>query len=59
MLILYVLIGLNFIRAEGYVFSHIGDEGPMNSCAADIIRYRKNIDADNVLIFSDIKKKHW
>lgn len=48
----------DFIRAEGYVFAHIGDEGYVNACAGEILRYRKNIDAENVLIFTDIKKKH-
>lgn len=50
--------GCNFIRNEGYVFSHIGDEGFIDSNAGEILRYRKSIDADDILIFSDIKKKH-
>ena len=54
----FVFTELNFIRAEGFVFSHVGDEGLINSCAAELIRYRKHIGADNVLIFTDIKKKH-
>jgi hypothetical protein len=49
---------LQFIRAEGYVFAHVADEGTMNSCAGEIMRYRKQIGADNVLVFTDIKKKH-
>jgi membrane complex biogenesis BtpA family protein len=49
---------LNFIRAEGWVYAHIGDEGYTESCAAEITRYRKNIDAEDILIFTDIKKKH-
>ena len=53
-----VLLGLNFVRAEGFVYSHIGDEGPIHSCAADLMRYRKHIQADDVLVFTDIKKKH-
>ena len=48
----------NFIRNEGFVFSHIGDEGFIDSNAGELLRYRKSIDADDVLIFSDIKKKH-
>jgi membrane complex biogenesis BtpA family protein len=51
-------VGLNFIRNEGYVFAHIGDEGYTESNAGEILRYRKMIDADDVLIFNDIKKKH-
>jgi membrane complex biogenesis BtpA family protein len=53
--------GLNFIRAEGFVFSHIGDEGVFESDAGELLRYRKNIGADGingVKIFTDIKKKH-
>lgn len=49
---------LNFIRAEGYVFSHIGDEGFTDANAGTLLRYRKQIQAEDVLIFADIKKKH-
>lgn len=48
----------NFIRNEGFVFSHIGDEGFIDSNAGELLRYRKAIDADDILVFSDIKKKH-
>ena len=48
----------DFVRAEGFVFSHIGDEGWMDSCAGELLRYRRNISADLVLVFTDIKKKH-
>lgn len=50
--------GLDFIRAEGFVFSHVADEGLMNSDAGELLRYRKQIDAENIMIFTDIKKKH-
>lgn len=50
--------GLDFIRAEGFVFSHVADEGLLNACAGDLLRYRKQIGADGVQIFTDIKKKH-
>lgn len=50
--------GLQFIRAEGFVFSHIADEGTMNSDAGELLRYRKQIEADDILVFTDIKKKH-
>ena len=49
---------LDFIRAEGYVFSHVADEGWMDSCAGELLRYRKFINAENVLVLTDIKKKH-
>jgi membrane complex biogenesis BtpA family protein len=50
--------GLEFIRAEGFVFGHVADEGYIDSQAADLLRYRKMIDAENIAIFTDIKKKH-
>ncbi|MFA7228888.1 MAG: BtpA/SgcQ family protein [Melioribacteraceae bacterium] len=50
--------GADFIRAEGFVFAHIADEGLFNSDAGELLRYRKQIGADNILIFTDIKKKH-
>ncbi|XP_019882811.1 uncharacterized protein F13E9.13, mitochondrial isoform X3 [Camponotus floridanus] len=50
--------GLQFIRAEGFVFSHIADEGFIDANAGTLLRYRKQIDADNILIFADVKKKH-
>lgn len=49
---------LDFIRAEGFVFGHIGDEGYIESCAGELLRYQKQIGAENILIFTDIKKKH-
>jgi uncharacterized protein len=49
---------LDFIRAEGYVYAHVGDEGIFESCAGELLRYRKQINAEEVLVFTDIKKKH-
>lgn len=49
---------LQFIRAEGFVFSHVADEGFTDACAGNLLRYRKQIDAENILIFTDVKKKH-
>lgn len=49
---------LNFIRAEGFVFAHTADEGIIESDAAEILRYRKLINAENVKVYTDIKKKH-
>lgn len=58
MLPVWMVAGLDFIRAEGFVFSHVADEGLLDACAGDLLRYRKNVGADGVLIFTDIKKKH-
>uniref|UniRef100_A0A182S876 BtpA family membrane complex biogenesis protein n=1 Tax=Anopheles maculatus TaxID=74869 RepID=A0A182S876_9DIPT len=49
---------LQFIRAEGFVFGHIADEGFTDACAGTLLRYRKQIDAYDVLVITDIKKKH-
>lgn len=50
--------GLSFIRAEGFVFGHLADEGWMDSEAGELLRYRKSIGADHIRIYTDIKKKH-
>lgn len=50
--------GCEFIRVEGFVFSHIADEGLMNACAGELLRYRKMIGAEDIAVFADIKKKH-
>ncbi|XP_044126640.1 uncharacterized protein F13E9.13, mitochondrial-like isoform X2 [Bufo gargarizans] len=50
--------GLDFIRAESFVFSHVADEGLVSACAGDLLRYRKAVGAEHVQIFADIKKKH-
>lgn len=49
---------LDFIRAEGFVFGHLADEGYIESCAGELLRYRKNIGNPKILILTDIKKKH-
>ena len=49
---------LNFIRVENFAYAHIADEGYMESCAGELLRYRKTIGAENIAIFTDVKKKH-
>jgi len=49
---------LNYIRAEGFVYAHVADEGFFESDAGELLRYRKQIGAESVNIFTDIKKKH-
>jgi uncharacterized protein len=49
---------LDFIRTEGFIFGHLADEGMMNSDAAQLLRYRKQIGAEHIKIYTDIKKKH-
>lgn len=49
---------LDYIRAEGFVFGHLADEGYMDSDAGELLRYRRQLGAEPVKIFTDIKKKH-
>lgn len=49
---------LQFIRAEGFVFGHLADEGYMESDAGELLRYRRQIGAEHIQILTDIKKKH-
>jgi membrane complex biogenesis BtpA family protein len=49
---------LDFIRAEGFAFAHVADEGVIQSSAAALLRYRKMIGADRVQVWADVKKKH-
>ncbi|MBM4398871.1 MAG: hypothetical protein FJ041_00875, partial [Candidatus Cloacimonetes bacterium] len=49
---------LQFIRAEGFVYGHLADEGYIQSCAGELLRYRKQIGAEHIAVLTDIKKKH-
>lgn len=53
-----VAASVNFIRVEGYVYAHVGDEGLHESSAAELIRRRWQLQAEQIKIFADIKKKH-
>lgn len=50
--------GADFVRVEGFVYAHVADEGIIESCAGELLRYRRAIGAQRVLVFADIKKKH-
>lgn len=50
--------GLDFIRAEGYAYAHVADEGIIEASAAKLLRYRKVIGAERVQVWADVKKKH-
>jgi membrane complex biogenesis BtpA family protein len=50
--------GLDFIRAEGYAYAHVADEGLIQSSAAGLLRYRRMIGAEKVQVWTDVKKKH-
>jgi membrane complex biogenesis BtpA family protein len=49
---------LEFIRAEGYAYAHVADEGLIEASAAKLLRYRKMIGAESVQVWTDVKKKH-
>jgi uncharacterized protein len=49
---------LQFIRAEGGVFGHVADEGWIESCAADLLRLRRQWGAEHIALWTDIQKKH-
>ena len=49
----------SFIRAEGFVFSHVADEGIFSDAdAGELLRYRRQIGAERIAIVADIRKKH-
>ena len=50
--------GLDFIRAEGYAYAHVADEGIIEASAAKLLRYRQMIGAERVQVWADVKKKH-
>lgn len=51
--------GADFIRAEGFVFGAVADEGLLAEAAAGpLLRYRRAIGAEGVAILADVKKKH-
>lgn len=50
--------GAAFVRVEGFCFAHVADEGLFEADAGELLRERRRIGADGVLILADIKKKH-
>ena len=51
--------GASFIRAEGFVFSAVADEGLLvDADAGALLRYRRAIGAERIAVLADIQKKH-
>lgn len=50
--------GLQWIRAESFVFAHVADEGYIEASAGELLRYRRMIGAGHIEVWTDIKKKH-
>ncbi len=49
---------LDFLRAEGYVFAHVGGAGLIEGCAGRLLRQRKALGCEHIKVFGDVKKKH-
>ena len=49
---------LDYIRVEALVFAHVGGSGVINGSAGKILRRRKDLGAEQVKVFADVKKKH-
>ncbi|KJE90642.1 BtpA family protein [Capsaspora owczarzaki ATCC 30864] len=47
-----------FIRAEGFVFGSVADEGYIDASAPELLRARKMLGASDIQVLTDIKKKH-
>lgn len=51
--------GAHFIRAEGFAFASVADEGIMDVAdAGPLLRERRRIEAEDIAILADIQKKH-
>ena len=50
--------GLDFIRAEGWLYAHVSDKGFLDAQAGRVKRYQSEIGAEKIAIFTDVKKKH-
>lgn len=48
--------GARFLRAEGFAYAHVADEGWIDACAGPLLRARAGL-AD-VQIWADVQKKH-
>ena len=49
---------LDYIRVEAFVFAHVGGSGILNGSAGKILRRRKELQAEHIQVFADVKKKH-
>lgn len=51
-------IDADFIRVNQFVNAYVANEGFVEGLAADIYRYRKNIQAQDIAVFADVHVKH-
>lgn len=52
-----VAAGARFVRAEAFAYAHVADEGWLEASAGPLLRRRKALGAD-ILVLADIQKKH-
>lgn len=52
------VIGGKYIRVNVLTDALVTDQGIIEGCAADLIRYRKELDSKDIKIFADIHSKH-
>jgi len=51
--------GACFVRVENFAYAHVADEGLMPTAAAGpLLRYRRQIGAEAIGLWADVKKKH-
>jgi len=52
------VIGARFIRVNVLTESMLTDQGVINACAHDLMRYRRRLGATDVHVFADVRSKH-
>jgi len=52
------VIGARFIRVNVLTESLLTDQGIIDACAHDLMRYRKRLGATDVRVFADVRSKH-
>lgn len=52
------IVGAKFIRINVLTDVMVTDQGIIEGCSAQLLRYRKMLNAENVMIFADIEAKH-
>jgi membrane complex biogenesis BtpA family protein len=51
-------VNAHFIRVNVLTESLVTDQGIINACAHDLMRLRRQIGADNVQVYADVRSKH-
>lgn len=52
------VIHARFIRVNVLTESLVTDQGIINACAHDLMRYRKQLGAEDVQVYADVRSKH-